>query len=372
MDNPTVPRLLVFELRLVGDAVMSLSFIRAAQARFEVHVCCSSAAEAIFRMVLPAECVHSWNPPWHAGPRSRFSPLDALRAIRAVVRCLAGLGASHAVCAWCDPRIGLLMGLTGASTRIGFACHHDNFYGRHLPWRRRQLIIARAMEGIAHLAFMRPLLTQRLFRRKFAQHHVEDWRQVAAALDLELDTTRPTLSRSVTRRDSLPIENSLPSSAKRPRIVIHPGASEAQKRWPLKHFVELGHALSKRYDVSFIEPPELTLDTMIRNHFPVISVDSLAELTDHLWEVDALIGNDAGVGHLADAVGKPVIAIFISSDPEHFAPNSSRERVISFDGACDVRPCFGRCTKRALLCFAPLTYEAVSTRVMAKLERLFA
>jgi ADP-heptose:LPS heptosyltransferase len=358
---------------------MSLPFVRAAQTRFEVHVCCSPAAEPIFRMVLAHEQVHSWRPPWLADLHASFSPLSSFRAIRGIALRLAALQASQAVCAWCDPRTGLLMSLTGVPSRIGFPSHRDNFYGRHLPWRRRQLMLARAMEGIAHLAFMRPLLTQRLRRRNFAQHHVEDWRQIANALGLELATTRPSLDiqdrsqpvRSVIRTDDLPSRDSLPSSG-RPRIAIHPGASEVQKRWPLQHFVALGHALAERYDVCFIEPPELTLDTAIRDHFPVISTGNLAELANCLLEIDALIGNDAGVGHLADALGKPVITIFISSDPGHFAPFSSREFVISFDDACDVRPCFGRCTKQTLLCHVPASYDAVAARIKAILDRLFA
>lgn len=364
----------------MGDAVMSLPFIRAAQARFEVHVCCSPAAEPIFRMVLGRDQVHGWRPPWLADQRSRFSPLASFRSIRTMASRLMELRASHAVCAWSDPRTGLLMSLAGVPSRIGFASHHDNFYGRHLPWRRRQLMIARALEGIAHLALMRPLLTRGLRRRDFQQHHVEDWRQVAGALGLELDTTRPPLALGARPHSLSPAplpgeptsRTPLPLAVARPRIAIHPGASEVQKRWPLQHFVELGHALSVRYDVSFVEPPEMPLDAAIRDHFPVISTGSLTELADRLREVDAFVGNDAGVGHLADALGTPVVAIFISSEPRHFAPFASRGLAISFAGACDVRPCLGRCTKHALLCLAPVSYGAVAARIEAALDQLFA
>ncbi len=363
-DAAPRPRLLVFELRLMGDAVMSLPFVRAAEAHYEVHVCCSPAAEPIFRMALPREQVHGWRPPWLADQRPNVTPLAAFRAIRTMAVQLAGLHAAHAVCAWCDPRTGVLMSLTGIPSRIGFPTHKDNFYGRHLPWRQRQMAVASMAERVARLVLMRPLLTQRLYRREFAQHHVEDWRQVAAALGFELDNRRPLLR--IAGGDGVS-----PAQPRRPRLAIHPGASEAQKRWPLQHFVTLGHALAERYEVCFIEPPELILGADIRAHFSVMTTGSLAELASRLSELDALIANDAGVGHLADALGLPVIAIFLSSEPRHFAPFASRELVISFDGACDVRPCFGRCTKAELLCFAPASYDAVAARVTAALTRLF-
>lgn len=378
MDTSHLPRLLVFELRLMGDAVMSLPFIRAAQARFEVHVCCSPAAEPIFRMVLPHTQVHRWHPPWLAAQDSRFAPLANIAALRDMAGQLKALQATHAVCSWCDPRTGLLMSWTGVPSRIGFASHRDNFYGRHLAWRRRQLVIARAIETIVQLASRRPLLTQALRRRDYGQHHVEDWRQIADTLGLEFDTTQPWLHGagppSATRASSACYDpadaTAVQDTRRRPRIAIHPGASEAQKRWPLSHFLRLGHVLAEHYEVSFIEPPELGLDEAVRRHFPVIATASLAELAAYLGGIDVLIGNDAGVGHLAAARGLPVIAIFLSSDARHFAPYTSRELVISFDGACAVRPCFGRCTQPALLCHLPADYETVASRVTASLARL--
>ena len=373
------PRLLVFELRLMGDAVMSLPFVRAAQAHYEVHVCCSPAAEPIFRMALAREQVHGWRPPWLDERHARVTPLAGLRAIRAMALQLAELRATHAVSAWCDPRTGVLMSLTGVRSRIGFPAHSANFYGRHLPWRQRQLTLARVAEFIAQLALLRPLLTQRLYRRDFAQHHVEDWRQIADVLGLALSSSRPALHVDA---HSVPVTLSVASkiapgadaslqSQRRLRIAIHPGASGAQKRWPLQHFVTLGHALAERHQVCFIEPPELALDSAVRAHFPVITTGSLDELASRLTEFDILLANDAGVAHLADALGLPVITIFLSSEPGHFAPFASRDYVISFEGACDVRPCFGRCTKSELLCFVPASYDVVAARVTATLARLF-
>lgn len=363
----------------MGDAVMSLPFIRAAQALYEVHVCCSTAAEPIFLMVLPRSQVHRWQPPWEAGQGSRFSPRAVFDALRAAVAMLAPLRASLAICAWCDPRIGALMSWLKVPARIGFACHRDNFYGRHLAWRQRQLGVARGLEVVAHVMLRRPMYTQALHRRDYAQHHVEDWRQIAEALGLEFDASRSGLepdrgtctSECVTIAHDLPSVDVVPRPARRPRIAIHPGASEVQKRWPLAHFLRLAAALAERFEVCFIEPPEVPLADTVTADFAVLRTGSLAELAELLRGIDTLICNDSGVAHLAAATGIPVIAIFLSSDDGHFAPYTSRERVISIDGACDLRPCFGPCMKPALLCHLPVDYEAVASRVTTSLAHLF-
>ncbi len=109
--------------------------------------------------------------------------------------------------------------------------------------------------------------------------------------------------------------------------------------------------------------------------FPAHSANFYGLLMYSVWrstEFDILLANDAGVAHLADALGLPVITIFLSREPGHFAPFANRDHVISFEGACDVRPCFGRCTKSELLCFAPASYVVVvAARVTATLARLF-
>ncbi len=363
----------------MGDAVMSLAFIRAAQPHYEVHVCCSPAAEPIFLMVLPRSQVHRWQPPWATGQGPRFSPRAAFDALRAAVAMLAPLRASLAICAWCDPRIGVLMNWLKVPSRIGFACHRDNFYGRHLAWRQRQLTIARGLEVLARVALRRPMYTQALQRRDYAQHHVEDWRQIAETLGLEFDAARSGLesdrgehrSEGVTIAHDPPEVAVVPTPARRPRIAIHPGASEVQKRWPLAHFLRLATALAERFEVCFIEPPEVPLADTETAGFAVLRTRSLAQLAERLRDIDALICNDSGVGHLAAATGMPVIAIFLSSDDGHFSPYTSRERVISFDGACDMRPCFGPCVKHTLLCHQPADYESIASRVTTGLARLF-
>ena len=67
--------------------------------------------------------------------------------------------------------------------------------------------------------------------------------------------------------------------------------------------------------------------------------DSPALLPSLLVEIDALVCGDTGVGHLAAALGTPVVALFGPTDARLSAPRGP-VRVISHAVAC--APCFYR------------------------------
>lgn len=94
-------------------------------------------------------------------------------------------------------------------------------------------------------------------------------------------------------------------------IVIHPFASSPRKRWPLENFRAVADALN--IPVRWCAGPEEPFDDAVR-------IDDLYELACWLSTARLFIGNDSGISHLAAAVGTPVVAIFLSSDPQVWAP----------------------------------------------------
>ena len=86
------------------------------------------------------------------------------------------------------------MAMTGAKTRIGFPMEKVNFYASELPWRRRKILAGKAMNFLGGLCLRGELLTQKLRRHDYYQHHVEDWRQMAEALNLKWSTDLPWFS----------------------------------------------------------------------------------------------------------------------------------------------------------------------------------
>jgi heptosyltransferase-3 len=101
--------------------------------------------------------------------------------------------------------------------------------------------------------------------------------------------------------------------------VIHPFSSSPKKNWPLDNF----HALARRLDmpVKWCAGPEEPLDD-------AVSIENLYDLGCWLRAARVYIGNDSGIAHLAAAVGAPVVAIFLSSDPRIWAPRGPQVVVL--------------------------------------------
>lgn len=101
--------------------------------------------------------------------------------------------------------------------------------------------------------------------------------------------------------------------------VIHPFASSPAKRWPMGSFRAMGAALG--IPVKWTAGPEEVFPEAVR-------FDDLYELACWLACARVYIGNDSGIAHLAAAVGTPVVAIFLVTDPRIWAPRGAHVRVL--------------------------------------------
>lgn len=120
------------------------------------------------------------------------------------------------------------------------------------------------------------------------------------------------------------------------------GSREARKNWPLERFVELARALAARGHVPVLllgpqessvrelfrreSPPIIALDFTQINPQPAIGVfDAAIAVIERLALV---VANDAGLGHLAGAVSRPVVSLFGPTDPRRWAPMAPVRRVV--------------------------------------------
>ena len=77
-----------------------------------------------------------------------------------------------------------------------------------------------------------------------------------------------------------------------------------------------------------------------------------------------LVSNDSGLMHVAAAFGRPQVAVFGSTSPEHTPPLNPRAAVIWLKGETDLSclPCFERTCRfghtRCLVDIAPARVEA--------------
>lgn len=111
----------------------------------------------------------------------------------------------------------------------------------------------------------------------------------------------------------------VPSGRRGEFAVIHPFASALSKRWPIEAFRAVARQLQMH--VKWCAGPEEPFEEATR-------FEDLYDLACWLSTARLYIGNDSGIAHLAAAVGTPVIAIFLTTDPQTWAPRGEKVRVL--------------------------------------------
>ncbi len=116
-----------------------------------------------------------------------------------------------------------------------------------------------------------------------------------------------------------------------PPIVVHPGSTDAKRRWPARSFAEVINALLRlKYPVLLLAgPSEAETLQMVRKHIEprlqpgkltVLENAPLLKVAAQLQQSRFFLGNDSGIGHLAGLVGAPMLGLFGPTDPVHKRP----------------------------------------------------
>lgn len=359
------PRLLIFELRMLGDAVLSLPFIRAATSQYDIFVCCQPAVADVFRTLLPDGHLVLWRPPWLDDDNKYALSKWQDAGLRSVLRQLRAIRPRVAVSVWADARIHLAMALSGARTRIGFPMNPQNVYASRLPWRRRQISTGNALRIISSLLLGRRLLTEKVDRADCFQHHVENWRQLGDVLQLNWSADFPWLSPSPGPLSS-PVAKWLENARESGGTVwlLHPGARTPNRRWPLEQFRALLEDTFRenRAPVIVIDPVESPLPQGWLPEIFTYRPRSLPEFFRIVGAVDCVICNDTATAHIAAALGKRVVSIFSAGLPQWFAPYGNQDLVAQSD-VCPHRPCLDRCVMPSYVCVENITVEMVRRQI---------
>lgn len=113
-------------------------------------------------------------------------------------------------------------------------------------------------------------------------------------------------------------------------VVLHAGAGDASKAWPLDRWVEVSGALRARGHPSVLAAGEVERERwplLDRNTFLEAGgefVPDLDRLVDLYDIARAVVAADTGPGHLAAQLGLPTITLFGPTDPERWAPIGPR------------------------------------------------
>lgn len=95
--------------------------------------------------------------------------------------------------------------------------------------------------------------------------------------------------------------------------AIHPFASGPAKRAPMAVFESIAAKFGREMPVHWLAGPEEVLDRAIR-------IENLYDLAGWLAGARVFVGNDSGIGHLAAAVGTPVLTLFRRTDRRMWTP----------------------------------------------------
>jgi ADP-heptose:LPS heptosyltransferase len=154
----------------------------------------------------------------------------------------------------------------------------------------------------------------------------------------------------ISEQDRIEAKRLVPEDA-RPLAALHPGASDARRRWPADRFVAVGDALaaSGAHVVVTGTPPERALvdevvRAMRRPARPLVEA-SIGGLAALLARCTVVVSNDTGPLHIAEAVGTRTVGLYWVGNVINAAP-ILRERhrpLLSWTIHCPV--CGQDCTR---------------------------
>jgi heptosyltransferase II len=133
-----------------------------------------------------------------------------------------------------------------------------------------------------------------------------------------------------------------------PVLGLCPGAEYGPaKRWPVEYYAEVARErLAKGWEVwLYGSERDATVTGEVnrlvdRGCRDLAGRTTLAEAIDLLSLANAVVTNDSGLMHVAAALGRPLVAIFGSSDPRHTPPLGTHAEVVYLGLSCS--PCFQR------------------------------
>ena len=122
-------------------------------------------------------------------------------------------------------------------------------------------------------------------------------------------------------------------------VVIVPGAAQANKRWPIERFAELAGKIGRRFGLSivatgsqgereYIEAIQTGGETRVIN---LAGKTTVRELIPLMKMASLVVSNDTGPGHLAAAIGVPIVMIFGPTNPARVCPYKRPECVVAVE-----------------------------------------
>ena len=128
-------------------------------------------------------------------------------------------------------------------------------------------------------------------------------------------------------------------------VGIHPFAANQTRAWHEDNYIEVAHALQRRYGVKIVifgGARDVELGNYLKDRIapePVLAVanTTLRQTMAILSRLNLLLCNDSGIMHLAASLGTPLAALFGPQSPVKFGPWGNGCKVIYSKFPCS--PC---------------------------------
>ena len=310
-----IERILVVEPWLLGDVVIATAALKALRGLFpNAHITLlgkQHASDLLQNSTLADEVI-VYDLPWTA----RTSKYDLKRydfdSIRDLIARLEARRFDLSIDARMDVRSNILTWLIGARHRVGFD------YGGGSS-----------------------LLTAPIPANPNAKHRVDDWLDLVRALVPYASPTNrstpltlangcyPELAVGDDERawaDEWLVSHGFQGD--RPLVVIHGGASDPRRRWPLASYRKVAHHLQEKWNAEILFLPEPNDASQSFDLATATARVSLREMMALMSRANLVLCNDSGPMHIADALDVPVVAVFMTGNPRWHRPSRPYQRYV--------------------------------------------
>jgi heptosyltransferase-1 len=122
-------------------------------------------------------------------------------------------------------------------------------------------------------------------------------------------------------------------------VVFVPGSTHHSKCWPVERFAALADRISSRFNLPIIAVGTESEGSLVEEikdltDVPIINFagqTSLGELVALLKDAKLVVSNDTGPGHIAAALGTPLVMMFSWSNPARIAPYGRSECMVAHE-----------------------------------------
>jgi heptosyltransferase I len=122
-------------------------------------------------------------------------------------------------------------------------------------------------------------------------------------------------------------------------IVFIPGSAQLDKCWPTKRFAKIADKISSKFDLPILavgtnSEKGIAEEIKALAHVSITNLagkTSLKELVELLRAAKLVVSNDTGPGHIAAALGTPLVMMYSWSNPARIAPYGRKECMVAHE-----------------------------------------